>query len=229
MGMTFSEQQTLLSELLGDPNVSSEDMFPLARRKAALNRGDIQFCKDSHVVREYVTGTVASNEIDVPSGWLENFTLIIDDDVIDSWRQIDLHQWERYDANSGSDEPYYYLWEFSGTKKMKFLDSAGVNGKTYELYYFRKQITALSDDADESIIPDEYREGPVYWAAYWLLKQIGKEELSALRKNDYGELVGQATLKTEREYKKENRANPDMGSQTNRDIGGYKQGDGGAW
>lgn len=222
--MDFQEQQALLSELLGDPNTSSDDAFPLARRKAALNRGDIHFCKDSHCVREYASGTVASYEIDIPSGWLETFCLIIDDDVIDDWRQIDLHQWERYE-NHGGDEPFYYIWEYSGTKKMKFLSSSGVNGKTYELYYFRKQTTALANDADESIIPDEYREGPVYWAAQWLLKQIGKTKQSKDCKVEYDRLVAEAAVKTEKEYLKENRPHPDIGDAPV--FGGYKQGDGG--
>lgn len=224
MGMDFQEQQALLSELLGDPNTSSDDMFPLARRKKALNRGDIHFCKDSHCVREYATGTVASSKIAVPSGWLETYCLIIDDDVIDGWRQIDLHEWERYEDHNSTD-PFYYIWEYSGTKEMRFLASSGVNGKTYELYYFRMQTTALSANPDESIIPDEYREAPVYWAAFWLLKQIGKEKLSAINKAEYDRLVAEATIKTEKEYLKENRPAPDLGDGVT--FGGYSQGDGG--
>ena len=108
---------------------------------------------------------------------------------------------------------------------MKFLAGSGVNGKTYKLFYFKKQTTALSADVDESIIPDEYREAPVYWAAHWLLKQIGKEQLSALRKADYGEMVAEATLQVEKEYKQENRAYPDLGED--KESGGYSQGDGG--
>jgi len=222
--MDFQEQQAMLSELLGDSNTSSDDMFPLARRKAALNRGDIHFCKDSKCVREYATGSIASYELAVPSGWLETFCLIIDDDVIDGWRQIDLHQWERYESN-GNTEPYYYMWEYSGTKKMKFLSSSAVNGKTYELYYFRKQTTALSGDSDESIIPDEYREGPVYYAASWLLKQIGKTELSNDSRNEYDRLVAESTVRTEKEYLKENRPSPDLDNVNV--SGGYSQGDGG--
>ena len=223
--MNFNEQQAMLSELLGDSNTSTADMFPLARRKAALNRGDINFCKDTKCIKEYASGVVASNEISVPAGWLDTFCLIIDDDVIDSQRQIDLHQWERYEDHNSND-PFYYMWEYSGTKKMEFLASSGVNGKTYELYYFRKQTTALDADGDESIIPDEYREAPVYWAASWLMKQIGKSEQSNDFKKDYYGLVAEATMKSEKEYLKENRPNPDLGPQTS-DRGGYKAGDGG--
>jgi len=222
--MDFVEQQALLSELLGDPNTSTDDMFPLARRKAALNRGDIHFCRDSHCVREYATGTVASNEIALPSGWLETFCLIIDDDVIDNRREIALHDWEKY--NDNYDDVYYYIWEYSGTKKMKFTTNSDVNGETYELYYFRKQTTALSADADESIIPDEYREGPVFWAAYWLLQQIGKTELAAQCKAQYSQLVADALIKTKKEYIKKHYPKPDIEAGT--EIGGYKQGNGGA-
>lgn len=227
MGIDFEEQQNLLSELLGDPNTSNDDMFPLARRKKALNRGDIHFCKDSHCVMEYATGTVSSSEIDVPSGWLETFCLIINDDVIDSWREVDLHQWERYEDN-GAEEPWYYFWEFSGTRKMKFLAGSGVNGQTYKLHYFRMQTTALDADADESIIPDQYREAPVYWAASWLLKQIGKTELAAMWKADYDRLVEEARVQSEKHYHRENRASPDLGKEQDASYtGGYYQGDGG--
>ncbi len=222
--MDFLEQQTLLSECLGDPNTSTDDQWPLARRKAALNRGDIQFCKDSHCVREYATGVIASNELAIPSGWLETFCLIIDDEVIDNAKEIDLHEWEKYHSH-GSDDPYYYIWEYSGTRKMKFLAGSGVNGKTYELYYFKTQTTALSGDTDESIIPDEYREAPVYYAANWLLKQAGLTELAAQNRAEYDRLVIEATLKTEKEYKKENRPFPDLGDDAG--GGGYAQGDGG--
>ncbi len=222
--MDFQEQQALLSELLGDPNTSSDDMFPLARRKAALNRGDIHFTKDSKCVREYATGTVASSEIAMPSGWLETFTLIIDNEVIDGRRELALHDWEKY--NDNSDEVYYYIWEYSGTKKMKFTTNSDVNGKTYTLYYFKKQTSALSGNSDESIIPDEYREGPVFWAAYWLLQQIGKMDLAAQNKAQYGNLVAEALMKTEKEYKQKNAPNPDMDTGT--EFGGYRQGDGGS-
>jgi len=233
--MTFLDQQDLLSELIGDPNTDVDSAWPLAQRKAALNRGDIQFCVDSHSVREYKTDTVASNEIEIPAGWLGTFCLIIGDDVIDDWRQIDLHQWERF-QNNGSEEPYYYMWEYSGTKKMKFLSGSGVNGKTYELYFFRKQTTALDADSDESIIPDEYREAPALWAANRLLKQISK--FSQARKmlaeyDDGGNMiggyfffVGKAKSKTEKEYLQTNRAAPDTGNMS-QNRGGYAQGDGG--
>jgi hypothetical protein len=222
--MDFAEQQALLSELLGDPNTSSDDQWPLARRKAALNRGDIHFCKDSHCVREYATGAIAAYELAVPSGWLETFCLIINNVVIDNVREIDLHEWEVYEVN-GSDDPFYYIWEESGVRKMKFLSGSGVNGQTYKLYYFRKQTTALSADADESIIPDEYREGPVYHAASWLLNQAGLTDLADRYKAEYDRLVIEATVKTEKEYKKENRPFPDMGEAET--SGGYSQGDGG--
>ena len=223
--MNFAEQQTLLSELLGDPNTSSDDQWPLARRKAALNRGDIQFCKDSHCVREYAIGVIASSELAIPSGWLETFCLIINNVVIDNAREIDLHEWEKYQS-TGSDDPFYYIWEYSGTRKMKFLAGSGVNGQTYELYYFRKQVTALDADADESIIPDEYREAPVYHAANWLLKQAGLTELAAQHRAEYDRFAIEAALKTEKEYKKENRPFPNLGKE-NGEGGGYAQGDGG--
>lgn len=222
--MTFLEQQNMLSELLGDPNTSTDDAFPLARRKAALNRGDIQFCTDSKCVKEYATGIVAADEIAMPSDCAEVFCLILDGDVVDDKREIDIHQWEEF-KNNGCDEPYYYIWEYSGTKKMKFLANAGATGKTYELYYYKKQSTALSGDADVSIIPDEFCEAPVYYAAAWLLKQLGKLQLSAVYQNEYENFVGKGILKSEKESIKINRPNPETSSSVSR--GGYNQGDGG--
>jgi hypothetical protein len=222
--MTFLEQQNMLSELLGDPNSSSDDMFPLARRKSALNRGDIQFCSESKCAKDYVSGVVASNQMSVPADFLELYCMVIDNKVIDGNREIDLHQWEEYNTN-GIDEPFYYMWEYSGTKTMKFLTNAGVNGKTCELYYFKKQTSALSLDADESIIPDEFCEAPVYHAASWLLKQVGKIELAGTYKQEYGNFVAKAILKSEKEFVKINRPNPEM---PDTGIGGgYRQGDGG--
>ncbi len=222
--MTFLEQQNMLSELLGDPNTSTDDAFPLARRKAALNRGDIQFCSDSKSVKEYVTNTVVANAITIPSDCVEIFCLILDGDVVDDKREIDLHQWEDYEDN-GWDEPYYYIWEYSGTRKMKFLTNAGATGKTYELYYYKKQATALSGDADVSIISDEFCEAPVYYAAAWLLKQLGKVQLAAVYQNEYENFVGKAILKSEKESININRPNPELPSNVSR--GGYNQGDGG--
>ena len=208
--MVFSEQQDLLSELLTDPNTSADDAFPLAKRKAALNRGEIHFAKDSFCVKEYATGVIATLKLDVPANWIQTFCLIIDDDVIDNKREVALHDWERYHDN-GSVEPFYYLWTFSGTKSMRFLAGSGLNGKTYKLFYFVKPTTALDLDANESIIPDEYREASAYWAAHRLLKAIGQNTRAAEAKGEYDRMVVEAQIQFGVEHIKKTYPEPDLG------------------
>ena len=208
--MDFSEQQDLLTDLLGDPNTSSDDAFPLARRKTALNRGEVHFAKDSLCVKEYATDVVASLQIAIPSDYLKLFCLIIDDNVIDNKREIALHDWERYHDN-GNVEPYFYIWTFSGTKYMKFLAGSGLNGKTYKIFYFRKPTTALDADADESIIPDEYREASAYFAAHRLLKSIGMNIRATECKGEYDRLVAEAIIQFGTEHIKKTYPEPDLG------------------
>lgn len=213
MAYDFENMQEQLTELLGDPNTSTDDMFPIAQRKRALNRGCLAFCKDSKSVLEYATGTVANLELAVPSDWVGLFVLIIDDYVITNKRELALADWERFRPYGGS-EPYFYIWTFSGTKKMKFKAESGVNGKTYNLYYIKKPTTDLSDDADETIIDDEFREAPAYWAAHRLLKQIGKNALATDAKNEYNRIVAEAQVWIEKQYIDKKYPEPDFGPET---------------
>lgn len=221
---TFANQQSKLSELLGDSNTGTEDMFPLARRKFLLNQGEVQFARDSRIYKNYATGTVASSELEVPSDWLETYILIINNVVISNDKEISLSDWERYYADS-EESPYFYYWEFSGTRKLKFVGST-CNGQTYYIYYFARPTTLLDGDDDTSVFPLEYREAPVYWAAGELLQQIGKTELAVLYKNIYAQYVEKARQENEKhfvnkEYPRPDLGEPDVPSQTDRQGHGY--------
>jgi len=213
MAYTFLQQQNKLSSLLGDSGTSSDDMFPLADRKLEINRGEIHFARDAKIKKNYATGVIASKELDVPSDWISTFVLTIDNKVITNDREITLVDWERY-FDWGGEQPYYYFWEFSGTKKLKFLASNAVNGKTYQLFYFIKPSVALDSDSDESIFPDEYREASVYYAASELLRQVGlsvkADEMLAL----YAIYVQNAGEDARKEIINKEYARPDMGDDT---------------
>lgn len=221
MAFTFANQQSKLSQLLGDANTSSDDAWSLAARKSAINRGEIHFARDSKFLKDYATGTVASMELSMPNGWFETYMLLVDDYQITNKREIALQDYERYKDYNG-DIPYYYFWEFSDTLKIKFLgNSDNVNGKTYKLYYFKKpynagaggQSTELSDDDDESMFPDEYREAPVYWAAAELLEQISMTALADRYRQIYNSFVSRATLDAEKHYIKKEYPQPDFGDE----------------
>jgi hypothetical protein len=215
MSYTFNDQLNKLSSLLGDPNTSSDDMWPLAIRKKEINRGELAFAKDSHLLKEYATGTVASMEISVPSDWLETYILIIDNYIITNDREISLADWERY-YNWNGDIPYYYFWEFSGTRKIKLLgNSTNINGDTYYFYYFKKPTTELSDAADVSLFPEEYREASVYKAAAELLEQIAKTQLADRYRLAYQALVAQAIIEGEKHFIDKQYPRPDKGGDEN--------------
>ena len=214
--MTFNDQLDFLSEILMDENTSTDDAFPLARRKVAINRGEIQFAVDSKSIKEYATGTIADNELDVPSDWVETYVLVIDNKVISTKREMSLNNWGRH-YQGGSDDPVFYQWEFSGTKTMKFMDTSSLNGKTYYLWYFKKPTTDLADGIDESIMPDEFRESSVYWAAHRMFQQVGKTELSNRMLEQYTFYVNKAIAQTQKEYVNYQPATPDLG-----DFSGYE-------
>ena len=210
MAMTFLQQQNKLSSLLGDSNSSTDDMFPLADRKLAINRGEIHFARDSKIYRNYETGVIASNQISIPADWVENFMLIVDDKVISNRREISIADWERYHDWAG-DEPYFYIWTYSGTKLMKLLGN--VDGKTYKLYYYAKPTVALSADGNESVFEDEYREASVYYAASELLSQIGKTQLAADRMAVYSAYVKNAKDDIDKQTINKEYAFPDFGDE----------------
>jgi len=217
MSYTFLDQQNKLSSLLGDPNTSEDDQWTLAVRKKELNRGELHFARDSKILTEYATGTIASKELDVPSDWIETYKLIIDDVMITNDREISLSEWERY-YNWGGTKPFYYFWEFSGVKKMKFLASTAVNGATYLLYYFKKPTTELDADSDVSLFPEEYREASVYYCASQLLDQIGNTLLADRYRAVYNSFVDNATLDFEKKYVNRETPVPDFGDNESTDV-----------
>lgn len=210
MAYVFSDQKNFLSTLIGDPNVSSEDMWPITQRLTELNNGELAFARDAKNLREYASGTIVSNQIAVPSDWLGTYVLIIDDKVISNAREIALQDWERYYNYAGS-PPYYYFWEFSGTRYIKILGS----GTTYNLYYWKRPTTALSADADVSIHPEEYRKAPVYFAAAELLRQIGKHQEAEIMMGHYGEYVLRANTDVGKTFINKEYATPDFGDGNN--------------
>lgn len=206
MSYTFLDQQNFLSSILGDPNVSSDDAWPTAQRLTELNNGELQFSRDAKNLREYVTGTVSGGQLAVPSNWLGTYHLVVDNFDLTDVRELALQDWYRYYNYTGS-PAYYYYWEFSGTRYIKFLGSA----VTYQLYYWKRPTTALSADTDVSLHPEEYRKGPVYFAASELLKQIGKHQESQLMLGTYAEYVERANTDIKKSFVEKNYAVPDFG------------------
>ena len=206
MSWTFGDSQDFLSTLVGDSNVSTDDQWPTAQRNRELNNGELQFARDAKNLREYATGTITSSQIALPSDWLRTYVLIIDDFVINANREVAIQDWERYVNYAGS-PPYFYFWEYSGTRYMKIL---GV-GTTYELYYFKRPTTALSATTDVSLHPEEYRKGPVYFAASELLRQIGKHQEAEIMMQNYAQYVERANNDMAKTYIEKNYASPDFG------------------
>lgn len=217
---TFGDQLDLLSILLGDPNESTEDMFPSAIRKMYINRGEIHFANDSKCLRNYATGAVASQAITLPTDWLKNHVLVLNNVDI-SKLEVALQDYDRY-LNSG--DYHWYQWPVSGVDKINFM-SAVSNSLTYKLWYFSKPTTKLYATSDISIIPIEYREASVYWAASELLKQIGKTELANQALTVYMAFVSAAQEDVKKKYMDRISPNVDTGvdlgsSQSQVDIEG---------
>lgn len=206
MSFTFLDSQNFLSQLLGDSNTSGDDQWPSAQRLSELNNAEIQFARDAKNLREYATGAIVSSQIAVPSDWLRTYLLIVDDKVLNANREISIADWERYVSYSGT-PPYYYFWEFSGTRYIKLIGS----GTTYKLYYFKKPVTALVNNTDVSLQPEEYRKGPVYFAAAELLIQIGKHQEAEIMMQHYAEYVNRANVDVGETYIDKKYASPDFG------------------
>lgn len=207
---TFGDQLDLLSILLGDPNDSTEDMFPSAIRKMYINRGEIHFANDSKCIRNYATGAVAAQAITCPADWLKNHVLVLNGYDI-SKLEVALQDYDRY-LNSG--DYHWYQWPVSGTDKINFLSAVG-DGLTYKLWYFGRPTTKLDSTSDVSIIPIEYREASVYWAAAELLKQIGKTDLANQALAVYAAYVSSAEEDMKKKYM--DRVNPNV--DTGVDLG----------
>lgn len=207
MSFTFSDQQTLLSVLLGDSNTGTDDAFPLAVRKLYINRGEIQFCKDSKCVWEKVTGTISGTQLAFPTGLLRPVALIVNGRDIWSTQQTSITQYERYN-NSAVSYPLVYVTQESGTRYFNFWGAS--SGQAYTLHYIRKPTTALSSDSDESIAPDELREASVYWAAGELLQQVGKNTIADREKAVYQKFVRDGQEYVEAIFLDITFANPDV-------------------
>lgn len=219
MGMTFLEQQSYLSFLLGDSNTGSDDAYPLATRKLLINRGEMQFCKDSKAIWEKVAGTISGSSLAFPAGLLEPVALIVNNKDIWANNQTDISQYERYYASSNA-YPSVYVTQESGTRYFNFFGAS--NGQAYTLYYIKKPTATLSSDSDESIIDDQFREASCYWAASELLQQVGKNTISDKYAAKYNNFVRDAQKFAELLRVSLNFAQPDMGmiDSGERDVAG---------
>lgn len=209
MSFQFSDQLNKLARLLGDDNTSSDDAFPLADRKKEINRGEVQFAKDSKILLKKVTDTVSSQQISLPSDWFETFVLVVNNDNFTNDREISLQEYERY-IDSGGD--YFYLFgDTNGDLAINFINS-NQDSQTYILWYFWFPTTELDGDTDVSPIQESFREASVYYAASELLDQIGKTQLSLKHRASYEALVQEAMLYSESRYLNRKLARPDMES-----------------
>lgn len=207
MSYVFSDAQTKLSILLQDSNTGTDDAFPLTVRKKELNRGELQYAKDTKMLRNKATGTLdATNKLAVPSDWLETVALIVNNYVIGKDREISIEDYERYYNYSGS-YPFYYMSEESGTRYFVFFGN--VTGVAYSLFYIAKPTTELSSDSDTSKFPEEFREAPVYYAAGQFMQQIGQTLQADRYLTIYTKFVRDGQDYAERMYIKKGYANPD--------------------
>lgn len=208
MSYVFSDSQAKLSVLLQDSNTGTDDAWPLAIRKKELNRGEIQFTKDSKLIRNKATGTLDSTKkLAVPSDFLETTCLIVNDYVLNRDREIAVQEQDRY-SDYGGAYPFYYMSMESGVRYFVFLGA--VDGVAYSLFYVAKPSTELSDDSDTSIIPEELREAPVYYAAGQLMQQIGKSEYADRYLTIYQRFVRDGQMLAEQTYMTRQGAAPDI-------------------
>lgn len=220
MSYTFSDAQAQLSILLQDSNTGTDDAWPLAIRKKQLNRGEMQFAKDSKFLRNKATGTLDSTKkLAIPSDWIETKVLIVNNCVINSNREIAIQDYDRYKDYLGA-YPYYYMTMESGVRYFVFIGA--VDGLTYTMHYISKPSTELSADSDTSSLPEEYREAPVYYCAGQLMQQVGKSEYADRYFNMYQRMVRDAQMQAETLYMDKQYANPDMNLiVTDQDTQGY--------
>lgn len=207
MSFTFLDQQNKLSVLLGDSNSGTDDAFPQAIRFSELNRGELQFCKDSKLIRNKASGTLTStNKLAIPADFLEVVALIVNNYVLNKDREISIADYDRF-YQTASTYPVYYISQESGVRYFNFLGT--VDGVAYTLHYIAKPTATLSGNTDESVIPDEFREASPYFAASQLLQQIGKSAQSDRYLAIYAKLVRDAQMQAESLYMTKQYANPD--------------------
>lgn len=213
MAYSFLDQQNKLSSLLGDPNTTSGDMFPIAQRIKELNRGEWQFSVDALDLHEYATGLVANNMVAVPSDYISMFVLIIittvSQIVINSMDEISLKDWERFYLYQ-SNRPKFYVWDFSGVKQINLIGQTQ-NGQTYKLYYFKKPTVELANNTDISLHREEFREASAFYAASQLMQQIGKYTQATQFMEQYQMYVDRGKAIAAREYIDADRSVPDFG------------------
>lgn len=205
--MTFVNQQTLLSVLLGDSNTGSDDAYALATRKLFLNRGELQFARDTKLLREKASGTLSGTSLTIPSNWLETVALIVNSKVLGKDREISIQDYDRW-YSSGSSYPAYYFSEESSVRYYKFFGAS--NGQSYIFYYIKRPTTDLSADSDESLFPDEFREASAYWAASELLQMVGKNQIADKYAAKYNKFVRDGQMYAEKTYITKQYASPDF-------------------
>lgn len=211
--MTFLEQQSKLSRILGDSNTTTDDQWPLADRQFELNRGEMRFAVDTKSLLRREDGTVTSKKIALPTGFLGVHILVVNNITMTSENEMPLADYGRY-INSGEDQYYFWVDSSSSTTRAINFIATSTEGKAGILFYYGKPTSDLSADTDESPFEDEYREASVYYAASQLLPQAGKTELASYYKNEYENLVARATYETENKVKSVIKAVPDILRET---------------
>lgn len=210
MSYTFLDAQSKLSVLLQDSNSGSDDAWPIALRKKEINRGEMQFAKDTKCARNVqteATTAIASNKLALPADFLELVCLILNGYVISKDSEIAVQEYEDY-KNYGGDRPYFYVTEESGVRYFNFIGVA--DGVAYSLHYIKKPSTELSGDSDVSIFPEEFREASVYYAAAQLLQQVGKSEYADRYLAIYTRLVRDGQSYAESLFKTRQNATPEV-------------------
>lgn len=209
MGLTFKQQQDKLSRMVGDSNTSSDDAWPLVDRQLEINRGELLFAKRTKSLLRRIDGTVASNKIPLPADFGGIHIVQANDIVMTSENEMALSDYDRY-VNSGDDR--YYFWvDASGstTRALNFI-APNTNGQPYIMWYWGIPSANLSEDDDESPLQDEYREGPVFYAASQLLPQTGKLQLAQHYENKYLAMAIEAQEETEKKVLTVVKAFPDV-------------------
>jgi len=213
MAYTFLDQQNFLSSLLGDSNVDASSQWPTAQRQTELNHAEKQFARDTKILMETATGTASSKVITIPTGWIETFVMHVTVSStlykVTGDREISIKDLERWNTYSG-DFPYYWFWASSGTRQYTLVGSSNLSSAAYSLYYFEQPTTALSGDTDESLIPEEYRQAPVFKTASNLLLQTGQYSRSGALLQAYDRLMVQARDEARKWYLDYEAPRPDM-------------------
>lgn len=212
MSYTFNDQLNKLSSLIGDPNSTTDDQWPIAQRYKEINRGEWNLAVDAKDLMAYTTGTVSGTSITLPSDYIDVHLLIVNGYILTNDREISIEDYEVYVTNGGNggDTGYYYWPDASGNELINLI-GLSADGQTYKLYYFKKPTTELSATTDTSLHREEFREASVYYAASELMKQIGKAQQANDFRVVYEAFVQKADAWARSRYIKKNYARPDIG------------------